>query len=373
MATVEFRPARLIRVDALPAPGCSSPYVTEIQNIGQEIADVESDDASGTVLPPLWDLLRTMGKVYEQHVWMADDVRRRTNDPMFIRMVQRSAEQAFASRQLTPGGAPFQEMERSVLNSRELAAAQLDATKSVVEAARAKLDALNAKLAEAPAAAVAAIESAKAEFESPSALRSDIEIVDLQKRRDCEEEIKSKPDPLGYALAQLDRMIRHDKQDLLKNFAPACVRVANWIIEQPRPKRGARREAIHDRGYTNMFEDAEITKARKVLRLLAAWDQQQAPKSIAAAESLLLRVRPIFTALCGINDVPFNVRSRSYYTDGDGSQKPAPDWEVDDEWPLRFLPPSVTPLPGWCPIVGRTDGGVVVRDSQPLVAAEVKV
>jgi hypothetical protein len=371
MATVEFRPARLIRIDALPAPGCASPYVIEIQNIGQEIADVEADEASATVLPPLWDLLRTMGKVYEQHTWLADDVRRRTADPMFIRMVQRGAEQAFASRQLTPGGAPYRDMERSVINSRELAAAQMDATKSVVEAATSKLNALNAKLAEAPQTAVAAIESAKAEYESPSALRSDIEIVDLQKRRDVEEEIKAKPDPMGYALGQLDRLIRHDKQDLLKNFAPACIRVANSIIEQPRPKRAARREAIHDRGYTNMFEDAEITKCRKVLRVLAAWDQEQAPKSIAAAEALLLRMRPIFTALCGINDVPFHVRSRSYYTDG-GYHQPL-EWEVDEKWPQRFLPPSVVPLPGWTPIVGKTDGGIVVRDSRPLVAAEVEV
>jgi hypothetical protein len=369
---IVFRPGKIVAIDALPADGFADPWADEFAALATESAAIEEDDARDAVVPPFQNLLQLTAKARRMHWMLVDDADRRVRSPSTSRLILHAQDLAAKVLPTSGWGGPQDLiLAQATARANEFRAAQKEMADVAVSRMQPKIDPLTEALAKAPQDVIDALEGAAADFDAPSALRNDVEIVDLQKRLDVETEIAAWKDPMQRAAQELERMIKFNKVDLLKNYVPAARRAAVETLKIPAPKIAALREARHD-GRLEAWAADEHVKARQLIDLIDAYIASQRPPSIALVNQLLLRLRPMYQTIVGIatEHVPFAVRSRVYFVDG--AHKGA-DWEIDPTWPTRFIPPSQWTLPGWSRMLGKTQGGVPIREPRPLTAEEVVV
>ncbi len=388
MATINMRPQRLIPDDCVPGDGLVSGTWDELTAIGQTIAQMPADEATGTVQKPAIAACKGIAGVEREHWKIADDIARKLNDPSNARLVTQAQNAAVSALATSGWGAPqdlwaAQGSERA----RVLRAAQAEVAAAVIESRREKTAAAAKGAVDSVVALQAAIEEAVADFEAPSALKDNIELVDLQRRVDVEQELLAHGDEaMAFALQAIDRAcgIGDEKKraERLKNLIPACMRAANTILSTPQPKLAQRREARHDgRQYAGQFDDRFHVAAKKVLARITQYKESQRPQSITIAENALNQLRPVFEAVLGRSAEFMTSFERAKLYEGDGSQI-GPQWSVDPAWPGRYVVGSRfgKPLGGWSRIVGidRSIGGrngFPVRAPAavaPLVVAEVR-
>jgi len=256
-----------------------------------------------------------------------------------------------------------------------LRAFQTDALKAAVEKLRPKLDEAADACVDAFEALVLAIEKANAQFELPTSLQANVELLDLHRQTNLEQEIESwGTEAMTKGLEQLANAIKFANIDVLKNLVPALTRIANkWLREPPgKNTRDRQRQATH---YSSHDPDDAWTRATKVLRAIADYKESQRPPSIAIAKTSLKRLRPLFTTILGVE---IDMATR-YHVDGNVGDK-GPEWPVDPTWPFRYAPPSPIALPGWSPIEIFTEGRIPVRkpnllavDDEPTPRANAEV
>jgi hypothetical protein len=268
---------------------------------------------------------------------------------------------------------------QSAERARVLRGFQRDAADAAIAGRSDKMAKAGSACVDALMAFGTAIDEASSDFDTPAALQQDVDITDLHRQAQCEQELLALADqamPRGLML--LEQAIKHGKVDRLKNLVPALVRAANQILMTPPPKLMGPRASHYAKSlYDSPSQDGPHAAAHRVLKAIRAWRESQRPESIAIAMNILQRTRPIFAALAGKDAPQFMTTDQilSRARGGDAAHKGDP-WEIDTSWPFRYLPPSPVTLPGWSPVTGWLNGrktGIPIRQPAPLVNAEVRL
>jgi hypothetical protein len=382
MGKITFRVDRLVPADMAFGANYSNPYVDELVAIGQEIDGLPDDDAQPTLQDPAEQAVLRLLQVPRRHVQLMDQFTKNMNEPVVVEVLRRQQDAA-AGALPTSGWAAAPDLwsAQAGERARVLREMQIEAAKAAVAKVNAKLGETATACVEAMAAFAEAIDRAKADFEVPDSLKADVDLTDLQKRADLENEIDSHADgAMVWTYDQIMRAIQYERADVLKNLIPAARRAAVKIIKTPLPKLARDRQAAshYTSDYASITQDNPHVRAQKVLAAIKTYCEGQRPQSIAICQSALDRMKPIFAAFLGVS--PDVDMGRLYYVDSAAAERPKP-WQIDATWASRFLPPApAAPFPGWSKIVSYTVGRIPIREPKdpeyvvpaPVVAAEIK-
>jgi hypothetical protein len=376
MATIRFRLDRICPVDCTPGAGYRSPEIDEMADIASEIQAMPDDDARPIVLEPATQAVGTLMQCLRRQWGINDSQFKLLNSPVVKATLATSQTDAAAAIDVYKV-ASHQDLisQQASARSKILRAFQTDALKAAVEKLRPKLDSAADDCVDAFVALGTAVDQANAQFDLPTSLQANVELLDLHRQVNLENEIESwGVDGMTRCLEQIANAIRFANVDVLKNLIPAATRIANKWLSQPPGKntRDRQRQATH---YSTHDPDDAWTRAQKVLRAIADYKESQRPQSIAIAKTSLKRLRPLFTTILGVE---IDMATR-YHVDGNVGDK-GPEWPVDPTWPFRFAPPSPIALPGWSPIEIFTDGRIPIRkpnllavDDEPTPRANAEV
>jgi hypothetical protein len=375
MATIRFRLDRIVPVDCTPGAGYRSPEIDEMADIASEIQAMPDDDARPIVSEPATNAVGTLMQCLRRQ-WMVNDGQAKLlNSPMGKGALERSqSDAANAINVYEPASHQDLISLQGSARSKILRAFQTDALKAAVEKLRPKLDSAADDCVDAFESLVTAIDRANVQFDLPTSLQANVELLDLHRQTNLEQEIESwGTEAMTKGLEQLANAIKFANIDVLKNLVPALTRIANkWLREPPgKNTRDRQRQATH---YSSHDFDDPWTRAQKVLRAIADYKESQRPQSIAIAKTSLRRLRPLFQTILGVQP---NMSARYHV---DGNREAPPEWEIDPTWPFRYAPPSPVVLPGWSPIEIYTDGRIPIRkpnllavDDEPTPRANAEV
>src|ERR1700722_18279958 len=198
MAKIEIRPERIVPSDCVVGDGQVCPPLVDLVAIAQDAGAgmPEGDPYRPELLPAVLASCKSLARgPVREHSRMIDEVDKRLRDPASARLITQAQSQAAGA--LPTSGWPMPQ---------DLWAAQAGAPQRVLlqaqrEWAMAIADARREKAAKALADAVTAAIALKdtiaeciADFNAPSGLKDDVQLVDLQRRADVREELMSDGD-----------------------------------------------------------------------------------------------------------------------------------------------------------------------------------
>jgi hypothetical protein len=355
-------------IDSLPGDSYVDPTQDEIALVMQDSGEMPDDAARATVQPAVDAFAKALAQGRRMQWWGADAVYSAMGTARSSGLLGRMQADAVA-RVPTIGAAlsvESVEISRGAERQRVVESFQTSAGADFHAKKADKLAKVAAEAVEKGSALAEAVDRANADYDMPSALQGDVEIEDLHRQSNLEQEILARhDDAMAYAARQLESAIKYGRDDILKNLVPAVLRVANEVRLAPsgkfsKPSASHYKRLVGDVGVV----DASV-QAERLIKLVSDFRESRRPASIKIANNCLARMRPIFATIFG---VPMSVddflrESSIQRNDRTTSQKMF--GKVDPAWPLRFAPPSPVALPGWSPVVGKTSGGVPVRQPAP--------
>jgi hypothetical protein len=382
---IDLRVERLVPADAVPGDGLRSSVLDELVSIATDVDAMPPEEARRTTHDPVMTVVKRLALAHRRQWRIEDASYSKMKDPATQRLLEQAQAQA-AGGIPTMGHASPSDLwtAQASERARVLREFQRQVTEATVGSMAKQIAAEGEAVLAAVTEAQDAIEEAISDFEAPSGLRDDIQLTDLQRRADIEQEFLSwGGEAMGKALEALERTIalkRDDKRDeRLKNLLPACLRAASQVLSTPPAKLAARRAAqASGRLYEGQFADALTEQARAVIARVREWKESQRPQSIEIAKTSMVRLRIVFEAILGKSaDFMSRLQRETIYGSGDLAHL-GRAWELDDAWPFRFAPPHPhgLRLPAWSRMIMKTDRGLPVRapaSVAPLVNAEVRI
>jgi hypothetical protein len=353
----QFRPERLTR-DAIPGEGMVDPIRDTLFKLGVRARDIEDDAASAVVRPPVIALLDSLANV-RAFLWsLLDQWESRAKD--MHTMISRAQQAAAATVPAYGHGSPA---DYETAKAGAVAQVRAEVLAGITSDLLAADDTTKraAKLADAAVAAVKsavdAVARARLDADSPP----EMTIADLSTMSAWETRARGAKEPMQWLIQKLGTCIELGADEKLRTLLPTAERLATEWLQTPAPKLKAKDEARHDRG---LGYDAAgpHAQADAVLKLIAAYREKTEPPSITEADAIIDESRNVFEALLGASARWLSAaeRKRMYYTDAHRSEAPA-EWQVDDGWVGRYLPPKGPALPGYSRPIGRLNSGAYAR------------
>jgi hypothetical protein len=375
MRTLDFRPARLLPAELILGSGYRNDLIDGLVAIGTGVSQMPADETLEVVEQPAQQAVAHMIQVARRHMQVIDAQHASMSDGAMSSMVRRSQDAAAAAVPTTvaevgPIGPMGVETMRSDARARVLREAQLASAQAAVAKLRPKLDQTASDCVEALQALQVAVRKGNTVWKTPASLKADIQLTDLQKQRNCQDDIEAcGADAMAFALSQLVENIDAQRGDVLRNLVPAAKAVATrWLRSPPQKLPTGRKTAQFDPDYMVAPNDDPHTMARKVLSCIAAYEADQRPASLQIAEDALRRLRVPFAALLGLDQAPD--MAKLYHVDS--AVDPAhrgPAWAVAPGWELRYTLPRQV-LGGWSKIIAKTQGGLPIREPNPNATYE---